>query len=360
MKTHVKDAADHSKPQSTVALLAKPARLFATDEPTTTVDNTVQAMMGCSPQLQKQQALQNMVNTSSRSQTMRVLQAKMTAKGTATNECGTAATLTTSPADASVPPVQRVSTLFTDDLKNATPTYLRELADQYAPGLWDITNAGAFAVTHKGRKNAMGMSDATYSAAILKTTARTGWFGLDTKHFNNHIELSSPRLAATMHGRDCSNAAEYLMHYQQGQDLAAVDATTGAAIHPTRSQVESSSNASSDYVAATARPAILPAALPAGVKDANAQAGIGEAYCIVSEPNSGKYNFHYGCVAAQKGGEILTVEGFATSSVLTTPDWSFNVYDSTSTFHGVWQAGMTKATPPFAPGYPFTFVTKLL
>ena len=265
------------------------------------------------------------------------------------------------PVDSSFAPVQRIGTQFTDALANATPAYLRELSTLHAPGLWDYTNAGAFAVTHKGRKNALGMSDANYSAAILKTTSRTNWLGLDTKHFSRIIDLSSPKLATELHGRDCANAAEYLMHYNRGEDLSLIDPTNSPApLHATRNQVEESTGLSADYVPLTQRPAVLPANVPGGVKDANAQADIGEAYCIVSEPNSGKYNFHYGAVAAKKGAEVLTVEGFATSSALTTPDWSFNVYDSASTFHQVWQQGMTKSTPPFAPGYPFTFVTKLV
>lgn len=328
MKAQIKRPTAQAKSDVTPTPKTKSEHVGAIEQLQSAKISSLRSMINTSPQQLKQDRLQRRINSSAV-----VQRAK---------------------------PVQRVTTLFTDALKNASPSYLRELADQHAPGLWDITNAGAFAVTHKGRKDAMGMSDANYSAAILKTTARTGWFGLDTKHFNQYIDLSSPKLAAAMYGRDCADAAEYLMHYHQGQDLTTTLPGSGAALHPTRSQAEKSTNASSDYVAVTQRPAILPTALPAGVKDANAQAGIGEAYCIVSEPNSGKYNFHYGCVAAQKGNETLTVEGFATSSALTTPDWSFNVYDSASTFHGVWQAGMTKSTPPFAPGYPFTFVTKLV
>lgn len=130
---------------------------------------------------------------------------------------------------------------------------------------------------------------------------------------------------------------------------------------PVRSQEEKNTHINADYDPATSRPSVLPANVPPGVKDANANADIGEAYCIVSEPNSGKYNFHYGCVAAKKGGEVLTVEGFATGNALrTSPDWSFNVYDNVSSFHAVWGPQMTKSNPPFAPGYPFTFVAKLI
>jgi hypothetical protein len=243
-------------------------------------------------------------------------------------------------------PVQRMGTLFTDALATANPAYLRELSTIHAPGLWDYTNNGAFAVSHKGRKYALGMSDADYSAAILARTTRTKWIG--SYHFSQEIDLRSNTLKQSLHGRDCESAANYLLHHEHGHDPA-----THRFAH-----VEKASTLNADFNRVTARPNVLPHQVPAGVKDANAQADVGEAYCIVSEPLSGQYNFHYGCVAAKKGGETLTVEGFATGSV-TTPDWSFNVYDSASTFHDVWRPNMTKVALPRAPGYPFTFVVRL-
>ena len=62
--------------------------------------------------------------------------------------------------------VQLKYTISTDDLEKAYPEYLKELSTLDAPGRWDITNHGALAVTHKGRKKAMGMDDVTYSDTI--------------------------------------------------------------------------------------------------------------------------------------------------------------------------------------------------
>lgn len=244
-------------------------------------------------------------------------------------------------------PVQAVGTSMTDALKTANPAYLQELASIHAPGMWDYTNNGAFAVSHKGRKYALGMDDADYSSAILKRTPRPAWYG--SWHFSQEIDLISPTLKQDLYNQDCKQAANLLLHRHRGHDETA----------HTFPHVEATSGQNADYNAGTARPNVLPGAVPGGVKDANAQANLGEAYCIVSEPNSGQYNFHYGFVAAKKGAETLTAEGFATGNVNTTPDWSFSVYDNVSTFHSVWQPSMTKALPPFAPGYPFTFVVRL-
>jgi hypothetical protein len=247
----------------------------------------------------------------------------------------------------SAAPVQRLGTTTTDALATATPAYLQELAKIHAPGLWDHTNNGAFAVSHKGRKYALGMDDASYSASILKRTPRTKLFG--SYHFSQEIDLLTPQLKQDLYAKDCGQAADYLLHKHRGHDPTAHRFP----------QEEATGAHDASYDPLTERPSVLPPALPGGVKDANAQAGVGEAYCIVSEPNSGQYNFHYGFVAAKKGGEVLTVEGFATGNAATTPDWSFNAYDSVSTFHGVWQAAMTKSAAPFAAGYPFTFVVTL-
>jgi hypothetical protein len=264
---------------------------------------------------------------------------------------GNAATraLTGSTARTNPPVVQRLGRTTTDALKTAMPEYLRELADIHHPGLWDHTNNGAFAVSHKGRKYALGVHDASYSPAILKTTERTKWLGLGTHHFSQEIDVISDAMKTALHGQDCAAAAGYLLHKEHGND-------PGVRAFP---QVEKHTGLSSAYNPATERPNVLPNQVPAGVKDANARAEIGEAYCIVSEPASGQYNFHYGFVAAKRNDETLTVEGFATGNAATIPDWSFNAYDSVDTFHSVWQPNMTKVAPPLAPGYPFTFVTRL-
>jgi hypothetical protein len=245
--------------------------------------------------------------------------------------------------------LQRMATTTTDNLRNAAPAYLQELASIHHPGLWDHTNNGGFAVSHKGRKYALGVDDANYSAGILTTTDRTKLFG--SYHFSKEIDVIRASMKTALHGKDCAAAADYLLHKQRGLDPADR--------YGKYSQFEKSTGISSAYDPTTQRPNVLPNQVPAGVKDANARAEIGEAYCIVSEPNSGKYNFHYGFVAAKRNDETLTVEGFATGNNMTTPDWSFNAYDSVSTFHSVWQPNMTKVAPPLAPGYPFTFVTTL-
>ena len=247
--------------------------------------------------------------------------------------------------------LQRMQTSFTNQLTNANPAYLRELSTIHAPGLWDYTNQGTFAVSHKGRKYALGVDDANYSDSILVRRTRTRW-GWSRYHFRQEIDVKDDQLKQDLHGKDCRDAAEYLMHYQQGIDL------TDSSITPS-SQEEKTTGTNADYSSTTHRPNVLPAQVPANVKDANARAEIGEAYCIVSQPDApGVYNFHYGCVAAKKGDEALTVEGFATGSA-TVPDWSFNVYDSVTTFHNHWEASMTPSQGILTPGYPFTFIAKL-
>ncbi|HBB34554.1 MAG TPA: hypothetical protein DDZ80_29865 [Cyanobacteria bacterium UBA8803] len=249
------------------------------------------------------------------------------------------------------PVLQRVQTSRTDQLSNATPRYLRELSTIHNPGLWDYTNQGTFAVSHKGRKYALGVDDAQYSDRILARTIRRKW-GWSTYHFRQEIDVKDDQLKNNLHGQDCSNAAEYLMHYEQGIDL------TDSSITP-NSQEEATTHTNADYDPTTHRPNVISTQVPANVKDANARAEIGEAYCIVSQPGAqGVYNFHYGCVAAKKGDEALTVEGFATGSA-TIPDWSFNVYDDVTTFHDHWQASMTPRQGTITAGYPFTFIAKL-
>lgn len=237
-----------------------------------------------------------------------------------------------------------MATMTTDVLATADPAYLRELSSIDAPGMWDITSQGALAVSHKGRKKAMGMDDVTYSDNIIDRTTRRKW-GWGRYHFRQELDINDG-LKQSLHGKTCIDAAEFLMNYEYDQrDIDDVNTAARPAFETsTITQVD---NPTAD---------ITPADIGAGNLNDNADADIGQSYVIVSEPNApGVYNFHYGCVAAKKGGEVLTVEGFATGNVLTTPGWSFNVYDSVSTFHGHWQQGMTPQNP-IDVTYPFTMV----
>jgi hypothetical protein len=244
--------------------------------------------------------------------------------------------------------IQRVITKSTDDLGRMYPDYLQELSRLDAPGMWSCTNNGAFAVSHRGMQHAVGMSDAKYSS-LVKTKERWKIFG--SYHFSYDIDLLSAELKKKLEGKTCIEAANYLMHYNMGRDisLAGTQELTMASRNPSIPGFDPN----------TSRPTVQPQQVPVAERNDNARADLGESYCIVSEPNSECYNFHYGCVVAKKNGEALTAEGFATGSA-TLPNWSFRVYDSENTFHSSWRERMTKTEGDRNALYPFTFVTKLV